>query len=147
MFLRTLQPISKGEELIITYSLEFSDYKERSRYLKSINIDCQCRLCKLDKSESQETKLRRAQLLETYEKSIMLRLFSNFSSSLIKEMEKIIAELRSLREEHPDLEFDSIKLIEGLAIAYSKSSNPIDITILKEAYHFSKKVRWIPLEH
>ena len=29
-------------------------------------------------------------------------------------MEKIIAELRSLRKEHPDLEFDSIKLIESL---------------------------------
>ena len=85
------------EELVISYSLDRGDYEKRSRYLKSIFVDCQCRLCKLDKSESQETKLRRVQLLKTYENSIKPRLSSpNVDPSLIKELEETITKLRNL---------------------------------------------------
>ena len=98
MFVRTLRLISKGEELIASYTAAGSSYERRSRYLKSIDIDCQCRLCKLDISESEKTKLRRAQLLETYEKSIKPRILQDATLTLTKALEKIITELSSLRK-------------------------------------------------
>ena len=73
MFVRSLRPISKGDELVLSYYL-IHDYEERTRSLKSVGIVCQCRLCKLNRSESQKTKLRRTQILEHYEKSIVPKL-------------------------------------------------------------------------
>src|SRR5205814_2034719 len=105
MFVRSLRLISKDES---SYTLTESSYEERSRFLKSIDIDCQCRLCKLDISETQQTKLRRAQLLETYEKSIKPKILKD--ATLINPLEKVITVLRSLRKENPELEFNSLEL-------------------------------------
>ena len=91
MFVRSLRPISKGEELVLSYYL-IHDYEERSRSLKSVGIDCQCRLCKLDRSESQEIKLQRANILETYKKSIRSResfIASNVDSFFIKRSQSL----------------------------------------------------------
>ncbi|RIA90123.1 hypothetical protein C1645_849711 [Glomus cerebriforme] len=117
LFIRSLQPISKGEELIINYRGDFGNYELRSKYLQSIDVDCQCRLCKLDRSESEKTKLRRAQLLNIYKTSIKPY---NANPFLIKELEKIIVELRSLRKEHPDLEFYTLIMSRHLSFAYKR---------------------------
>ncbi|EXX72187.1 uncharacterized protein OCT59_028631 [Rhizophagus irregularis] len=141
LFLRTNRPISKGEELIINYKDASFCYEERSSYLKSINIDCQCRICKLERSESQEIKLRMTQLLKTYDESIKPKLLKshNVDLSLIKELEYVITELRSLRKEHSDLGFNTIELISTLAYTYRESgNNKKALSILKEAYDLYK---------
>ena len=146
MFVRTLRPVSKGEELVFNYyeiNHDDHDYEERTRFLQLFCIDCQCRLCKFDRSEAPAIKLRRAQILENYEKSIKPRLSLAFDPSLTKEIEEMIAELRSLREGHPDLEFDSMELIKDLATVYRSSNNPTSITILEEAYEFARKAYWL----
>ncbi|RIA92348.1 hypothetical protein C1645_765374 [Glomus cerebriforme] len=145
LFIRSLRPISKGEELIISYTGCSSNYEIRSRYLQSVGIDCQCRLCKLDKSESEKTKLRRAQLLNTYKTSIESRISNNginANPTIIKELEKIIAELRSLRKEHPDLEFDTLEMSRLLSFAYANSANNNKraLSIQKELYDYYKTV-------
>ncbi|CAB4393344.1 unnamed protein product [Rhizophagus irregularis] len=137
LFLRTNRPISKGEELIINYRDASFCYEERSSYLKSINIDCQCRICKLERSESQEIKLRMTQLLKTYDESIKPKLLKshNVDLSLIKELEDVITELRSLRKEHSDLGFNTIELISTLAYTYRESENNRKaLSILKEVH-------------
>ncbi|GBC15388.1 uncharacterized protein OCT59_015609 [Rhizophagus irregularis] len=145
LFIRTNRPISKGEELIINYrnATTFS-YEERLSYLKCINIDCQCRMCKLERSESQEIKLRMAQLLKAYHESIYPKVSKPHSvePSHIKELEYLIAELRSLRKEHPDLGFNTIELSNTLAFAYLKiGNNKKALSILKEVYDLYKTFR------
>ncbi|PKK58439.1 hypothetical protein RhiirC2_796300, partial [Rhizophagus irregularis] len=145
LFIRTNRPISKGEELIINYrnATTFS-YEERLSYLKCINIDCQCRMCKLERSESQEIKIRMAQLLKAYHESIYPKVSKPHSvePSHIKELEYIIAELRSLRKEHPDLGFNTIELSNTLAFAYLKiGNNKKALSILKEVYDLYKTFR------
>ncbi|RGB38826.1 hypothetical protein C1646_755233 [Rhizophagus diaphanus] len=144
LFLRTNRPISKGEELIINYRDTSFCYEERSSYLKSINIDCQCRICKLERSESQEIKLRMTQLLKTYNESIKPKLLKSHyvDPSLIKELEDIIVELRSLRKEHSDLGFNTMELSSTLAYTYHESgNNKKALSILKEAYDLYKTTR------
>ncbi|PKY53179.1 hypothetical protein RhiirA4_498461 [Rhizophagus irregularis] len=55
MFIRSLRPILQGEELLVNYRSSESNNEIRLMLLKSMGIDCQCRLCKLDKSETPET--------------------------------------------------------------------------------------------
>jgi tetratricopeptide (TPR) repeat protein len=144
IFFRSNRPISKGEELIINYRNVAFSYEERSRYLKSINIDCQCRMCKLERFESQEIKLRMTQLLKTYKESIKPKIknFHNVDSFLIKELEDIIAELRNLRKEHSDLGIDTIKLSNYLAHAYHKNGDTKKgLSILKKTYDLYKTIR------
>ncbi|PKY35302.1 hypothetical protein RhiirB3_455925, partial [Rhizophagus irregularis] len=144
IFLRTNRPISKGEELIINYRNFAFCYEERLVYLKTMmNIDCQCRLCKLERSESQEIRLRMRELLKIYNESIKPKLLElhNVDPSLIKELEDIIAELSSLRKEHPDLEFNTMELRIMLGYAYRKSgNNKKALSILKEAYDLYKTI-------
>src|ERR1043165_7689977 len=143
MFVRSLRPIYKDEELVFSYSTQYDDYEERSNYLKIADIDCQCRLCKLDGSESQRIKLKRAQLLKTYKESIKPSLSNIKEPSRIQELKEIIDELRGLRMEHPDLDFYSMEPIKELTNAYRLSKDPIGLSILKESYNFSKKShRW-----
>ncbi|RGB42371.1 hypothetical protein C1646_635967 [Rhizophagus diaphanus] len=140
MFMRSLRPILKGEELLICYRSADSSYEIRSRYLKSIGIDCQCRLCKLDKSEAPKTVHRRTQLLDTVEKLIK-SLSNDTDSSLIKRLEKTIFELHDLRKEHPELEFDTLVPSKFLALAYRKNGNQSKaLSILKEVYNLHKNV-------
>ncbi|CAB4389822.1 unnamed protein product [Rhizophagus irregularis] len=107
MFMRSLRPILKG-------------------------IDCQCRLCKLDKSEAPKTVHRRTQLLDTVEKLIK-PLSNDPDSSLIKRLEKTIFELHDLRKEHPELEFDTLAPSKILALAYRENGNQSKaLSILKE---------------
>ncbi|CAB4418263.1 unnamed protein product [Rhizophagus irregularis] len=143
LFFRTNRPISKGEELIVNYRDASFSYKARLRYLKAVNIDCQCRMCKLESSESQEIKLRMAQLLTTYNESIKPKTKSRkVDPSLIKKLEDIIAELRNLRKEHPDLGFNTIELNKTLASIYSKNGNKKKaLSISKETYDLYKAVR------
>ncbi|POG75675.1 hypothetical protein GLOIN_2v1822741 [Rhizophagus irregularis DAOM 181602=DAOM 197198] len=144
IFLRTNRPISKGEELIINYRNFAFCYEERLVYLKTMmNIDCQCRLCKLERSESQEIRLRMRELLKIYNESIKPKLLEshNVDPSLIKELEDIIAKLSSLRKEHPDLEFNTMELRIMLGYAYRKSgNNKKALSILKEAYDLYKTI-------
>ncbi|RGB34432.1 hypothetical protein C1646_701948 [Rhizophagus diaphanus] len=77
MFIRSLRLISKGEELIISYRSADSSEEIRLRYLKSVGIDCQCRLCKLDDSESPEVNDRRIRLINTFEKLIKPRILND----------------------------------------------------------------------
>ncbi|RGB40629.1 hypothetical protein C1646_687308 [Rhizophagus diaphanus] len=149
MFFRTNRPVSKGEELIVSYRNASFSYKERSRYLKAVNIDCQCRMCKLERSESQEIKLKMAKLLKTYNESIEPKLKSRkVYPSLIKKLEDTIAELRNLRKEHPDLEFNTMELSETLAHTYRKSGNKEKaLSILKETYDLYKAVRSKEIRH
>ncbi|RGB38565.1 hypothetical protein C1646_755529 [Rhizophagus diaphanus] len=131
------------EELIINYKDANFSYEERLSYLKSINVDCQCRMCRLKRSESQEIKLRMAQLWKAYHESIKPKVSKSHSVELshIKELEYIIAELRNLRNEHPDLGFNTIKLSITLAFAYLKIGNSKKaLSILKEAYYLYKTV-------
>ncbi|PKY60771.1 hypothetical protein RhiirA4_519857 [Rhizophagus irregularis] len=144
LFIRTNRPISKGEELIINYRDATFSYEERLSYLKYMNIDCQCRMCKLERSESQEIKLRMAQLLKAYHESIFPKVSKSHrvEPSHIKELEYIIAELRSLRKEHPDLGFNTIELSNTLAFAYLGIGNSKKaLSILKEVYDLYKTVR------
>ncbi|GBB90808.1 hypothetical protein RclHR1_01790015 [Rhizophagus clarus] len=143
VFFRSNRPISKGEELIINYRNVSYSYEERSRYLKYINIDCQCRMCKLERSESQKVKLRIAQLLNIFNTSIEPKLskLRKVDPSLIKELEDIIAELHNLRKEHPDLGFNTIELRRFLAHTYHKNGKPNKaLSILKETYDLYKTI-------
>jgi hypothetical protein len=59
-----------------------------------------------DRSESKKVKLRQTSILEIYGKSLECIFSANFSSSSMKELIKLIDELKKeLRREHPDLEF------------------------------------------
>ncbi|PKY58632.1 hypothetical protein RhiirA4_480714 [Rhizophagus irregularis] len=141
MFIRSLRPISKGEELIISYRSADSSEEIRLRYLKSVGIDCQCRLCKLDDSESPEVNDRRIRLLNTFEKLIKPRILNDANPSLIKRSEKIVSELHNLRKEQPDLEFDTLELSKILAFAHRKNGNLAEaLSILKEVYNIYKNV-------
>ncbi|GBB90643.1 hypothetical protein RclHR1_17670002 [Rhizophagus clarus] len=141
MFVRSLRPILKGEELLISYRSADSSYEIRSRYLNSIDIDCKCRLCELEKSEAPETTYRKTQLINTFEKLIKPKILNNDDPSLIKRIEKIISELRNLRKEHPDLEFDTLELNKILSFVYHKNGNPkAALSILKEVYNLYKNV-------
>ncbi|CAG8710419.1 uncharacterized protein OCT59_027450 [Rhizophagus irregularis] len=141
MFIRSLRPISKGEELIISYRSADSSEEIRLRYLKSVGIDCHCRLCKLDDSESPEVNDRRIRLLNTFEKLIKPRILNVANPSLIKRSEKIVSELHNLRKEQPDLEFDTLELSKILAFAHRKNGNLAEaLSILKEVYNIYKNV-------
>ncbi|CAB4472888.1 unnamed protein product [Rhizophagus irregularis] len=81
------------------------------------------------------------QLLKTYDESIKPKLLKshNVDLSLIKELEYVITELRSLRKEHSDLGFNTIELISTLAYTYRESgNNKKALSILKEAYDLYK---------
>jgi tetratricopeptide (TPR) repeat protein len=139
MFMRSLRPISKGEELMISYRSADNRWELRTRYLKSIGIDCRCRLCNLDESEDPETNFRRYKLLNTFEKLIRPRILDDTNPSLIKRLEKILSELHSIRKEHPDLEFDTLELSKILSFAYRKNGKPTEaLSISKEVYKLYK---------
>ncbi|GES82605.1 hypothetical protein GLOIN_2v1627559 [Rhizophagus clarus] len=142
MFIRSCRPISSGSELTFNYCSPMGSYEERSYALRLFGINnCSCRLCNLDRSESKKTKLRQASILETYVNSLepRMKLSSNFNPSLIKELIKLINELKELRREHPDLEFQSFELKSDLVAAYVRTGNiKRSLPILKEIYNFAK---------
>jgi hypothetical protein len=151
MFLRANRHISKDEELIVTYVDAGCSYERRSYYLKiTEDIDCQCRLCKLDLAETRETKFRRAQLLETFEKLIKPNVLKELTKpgtlkdlSLFKLLDETVSELRSLRKEHPELDFSSLEPMQFLAHA-CKLNGDVDrsISITGEAYKLTKTADW-----
>ncbi|EXX71855.1 hypothetical protein GLOIN_2v1818276 [Rhizophagus irregularis DAOM 181602=DAOM 197198] len=153
MFIRSLRPILQGEELLVNYRSGESNNEIRLMLLKSMGIDCQCRLCKLDKSETPETTHKRAQLLNTVEK--LLKLVTNEPEpepSLIKKLEKTIFELHNLRKEHPELEFDTLEPNRIISLAYRKNGNLRKaLSILKGVYNsyknvYLKNINWIVLD-
>ncbi|CAB4381417.1 unnamed protein product [Rhizophagus irregularis] len=144
MFIRTCRPILSGKELILNYCSPVNSYEVRSYALRLHGIkSCSCRLCNLDRSESEKVKLRRANILETYEKSLEPRMQLSFISANysppIKELTKLIDELKELRGKHPDLEFHSFELKSDLAEAYVRTGNVLQsLLVFKEIYNFEK---------
>ncbi|CAB4417752.1 unnamed protein product [Rhizophagus irregularis] len=69
-------------------------------------------------------------------------LFLRTNRPISKELEDVIAELRSLRQEHSDLGFNTIELISTLTYTYRESgNNKKALSILKEAYDLYKTTR------
>ncbi|RIA81168.1 hypothetical protein C1645_837422 [Glomus cerebriforme] len=145
LIVRSLQPISKGEELIINYITD-SNYELRANHLESVEINCQCRICKLDRSESKEIKIRRAQLLSTFEKSIKPRISDNINPSIIKGLEEIIAGLRNLRKDHLDLEFDTFEFCRILSFAYRYNGNKKRALSIQEEVYDLHKTGYFPVK-
>jgi tetratricopeptide (TPR) repeat protein len=146
MFLRSSRPILKGEELTLTYCDPMKTFEDRTKHLNPYDINCQCRLCKLDRSDKQKTKLQRASIIETFEEFIRPRVFAasayNKDPSLIKELTEMIAELSDMRKEHPELEFQAFRLKTALALVYAKNEKPRQsISVLKEVYDFLKTTK------
>ncbi|GBC08897.1 hypothetical protein RclHR1_08470008 [Rhizophagus clarus] len=148
MFIRSCRPILSGEELILSYCSRMDTYEERSNSLRLHGIkNCSCRLCSLERSESKKIKLRQADILETYGNSLGPQLKSslfsaNFNPSIIKELIKLIDELKDLRKEHPDLEFKSFEIKSDLAAAYVRAGNlRQSLPVAKELYEFVKNAR------
>ncbi|GBB95741.1 hypothetical protein RclHR1_02600010 [Rhizophagus clarus] len=141
MFIRTCRPIWSGNELILNYCSPMKSYEERF-YALGLHgiINCSCRLCDLDRSESNEVKLRRANILETLGPQLTSTLFNtNFNPSLINELTKLIDELKDLRKEYLDLEFQSYELKSSLATAYVRAGNlHKSLLVVKEIYEFVK---------
>jgi len=99
----------------------------------------------LDRSEKKVIRLQRANILETYEDSIKPRVLSNFTtdSLLIKELKKVVDELRDLRKEHPDLDYCLIGPKTALASVYARHRNPREaVQILHEVYNFLKMTQF-----
>ncbi|CAB4382225.1 unnamed protein product [Rhizophagus irregularis] len=145
IFLRTCQPVLSGKELVLSYCSPLGSYDERSNSLRLHGIkNCSCRLCNLERSESKKVKLRQTEILRTYENSlgpqVKSSLFSaNFNSSLIKELTKSIDELKDLRKEHLDLEFQSFDIKVDLAAAYVRDGNlRRSLPVAIEVYKFVK---------
>nr|CAG8618644.1 14977_t:CDS:2 [Entrophospora candida] len=121
MFLRSCQPILKGEELVLSYCNPMSSYEERSSYLKFYDINCECRLCKLERTEDYLKKQQRDNILENYEKSVRDRVVRflegiSFDISLVKDLKNIIDKLDNLRKEHTELDFYSVGPKSALAM-------------------------------
>ncbi|CAG8553037.1 6148_t:CDS:1 [Paraglomus brasilianum] len=114
MFLRTNRDIHMGEELTIQYKSPLDP--ERSKKLRLYGINCQCRLCQLESSESPAVSQRRVKLLKKFDKTILPRLKLLFSGknvsdrSLLKDLTRLTAELRGLRNNNQDLDFPSIQI-------------------------------------
>ncbi|CAG8610794.1 6678_t:CDS:1, partial [Dentiscutata heterogama] len=130
MFIRTLRPILKGEELVICHYDLTLPYERRARYLKSMDIDCKCRLCMLDISEGQENKFRRDKLIKDC-KNLLTKPFN------IKKFEDTVTELRSIRK-HLELDPQSLEPSAGLAFVYANRGDFCkSLPIRKEIYNYS----------
>ncbi|CAG8712018.1 39404_t:CDS:1 [Gigaspora margarita] len=131
MFIRTLRPILKGEELIICHYDLTLPYERREGYLKSMDIYCKCRLCMLDMSEEQEAKFRREKLIKDY-KNLLTKPLN------IKKLEDTVIKLRSIRN-HLELDPRSLEPSEDLAFAYvNRRDFRKSLPIRKEIYECSK---------
>ncbi|CAG8454341.1 12518_t:CDS:2 [Cetraspora pellucida] len=132
MIIRTLRPILKGEELVICHYDLTLPYERRARYLKSMDIECQCRLCMLDMSEGQEIKIRRDKLINDF-KILLANPFK------VKELASIVSELRNIRKEHLELDPQSLEPSANLAFAYVNQGDfSNSLPIRKEIYKYSR---------
>ncbi|RIA97019.1 hypothetical protein C1645_814683 [Glomus cerebriforme] len=140
MFVRTAHPIKKGEELTFSYVNPMLPGEERLRILKSFDINCRCRLCKIDRAESSQVILKRNELKEHFEKSIRPRAShllkgSKADHSLIHELEKLVSDLHDLRKSHPNLNFSIFEAKSVLAFAYSTTGDSRkSLNVMHELY-------------
>ncbi|CAI2178175.1 19189_t:CDS:1 [Funneliformis geosporum] len=150
MLLRTCRLILKDQELNIAYCHPVSSYEIRSKHLNKYDINCQCRLCKLDRSETQKIRLRRANILEIFEKSFFPRaksLLNGFKPdlSLAKEMTEKVSELSELRKKHPELDLQSFEPKILLALIHAQNGNFCQsLSGMQEMYNLLKVYR-LPL--
>src|SRR6185369_15327363 len=130
-------------------------YEGRRNTLKSFDVNCQCRLCKLERSESSGIVKQRDAILERFADSIKKQIRtalgnSLFNSShtipvLIKQLKKMINDLDGLRKEHPELEFPTFEIKSALALVYGvKGDTRQSISVYQELYNFVKSHQ-IPL--
>ncbi|CAG8541913.1 4446_t:CDS:2, partial [Funneliformis caledonium] len=151
MFLRSLRPILKDEELILEYCSPSRTYEKRSSKLKSYGVNCQCRLCELDRSESKQVKLRRDEISVIYENYLGPQVKSTlhspyFDPSLVNELTNLIAESHELRKDHPDLDFLAYEMKNDLAMAYVKVGKlRQSLPVTKEIYDFLKTIQMFSL--
>ncbi|CAG8476297.1 7751_t:CDS:1 [Ambispora leptoticha] len=150
MFLRTLSSIKKGEELTLPYVDPMDE--NRTSSLASFGINCQCRLCQLERAESIETKQQRAIILKRFESNIKdkillaSKIFSVYA--YITELERMIEELRSLRTNNQDLDFSSIPLKFALLKCYYLTGKPTQsIAILMQIYEIFKQNNFFYLSY
>ncbi|CAG8496249.1 6095_t:CDS:1 [Acaulospora morrowiae] len=148
MIVRSSRKISKDEELLSSYIEPYNKYEERSERLLKVNVKCQCRLCKLDRSDSSETKTKLKNLLKTFE-AHKSQVYSDSADHLLEnKLEEIVEGLCDLRKEDPDLEFQSLIPKSSLAILYAKNGNVHkSMALYKNIYNFAKKHHLRPLAH
>ncbi|CAB4407767.1 unnamed protein product [Rhizophagus irregularis] len=140
MFVRTICPIKKGEELTFSYVDPMLAGEERLRSLKSFGITCQCRLCKIDRAESPQITQKWKQLDEKFNQTIKPRASkmlkgSRADPSLIHELEKLVSDLNELRYNNPSLNFHFFDPKSVLAFAYGKNGDSRkSLNIMHELY-------------
>ncbi|CAG8575219.1 9439_t:CDS:1 [Ambispora leptoticha] len=141
MFVRAQRPIKKGEELTLFYTDPVEPFEKRTKTLQKFGINCQCRLCKLERAESNKVKQLRVKIQERFNSDITPPQFEGVSlDSLIAELESLIEELESLRPKNYDLDFSLMNVKTALSIAYHKNGSfTKSITILEQLHHLTKK--------
>lgn len=140
MFVRTICPVKKGEELTSSYIDPMLAGEERLEKLKLFGITCQCRLCKIDRAESPQITQKWKQLDEHFKQTIKPRASkmlkgSRVSPSLIHELEKLVSDLNELRHNHPSLNFHVFEPKSVLAFVYGKTGDSRkSLNIMHEIY-------------
>ncbi|CAG8503146.1 14254_t:CDS:2 [Ambispora leptoticha] len=140
MFVRAQRPIKKGEELILSYMDPVEPFEKRTKTLQQFGINCQCRLCKLGRAESNKVKQLRVKIQERFDSDTPLQFERVLLDSLIAELESIIEEFESLRPKNYDLDFSLMDVKYALSIAYHINGKfTKSITILEQLHHLAKK--------
>jgi tetratricopeptide (TPR) repeat protein len=140
MFIRSIRAIKKDEELTFSYVDPMLPGEKRLESLKSFGVTCQCRLCKIDRTESPQIIQKRKQLDEYFRQTIRpkasrLLKGSKADPSLIRELEKLISDLNELRFSNPNLNFHIFEPKSALAFAYGASGDSNkSLKIMHELY-------------
>jgi tetratricopeptide (TPR) repeat protein len=100
MIVRAFKVIKKGEEILVSYIDPSETYRRRMEIFRSHELDCDCKLCKLDladKKNGNETK--RNNLIENLNKI-------DVSTSVgMKKAISDIGKLENLRKDYPQLNY------------------------------------------
>ena len=111
IFIRAFKPISKGEELLISYVSPDMEYGKRVKTFQDLGFKCDCSLCELDQADSEKVQSYRKELLQLFEAEK-----SKTGSERRPEiLSKIIQELTNLRPADPKLNVYLIKPLTKLA--------------------------------
>lgn len=118
MVVRATRGIKAGEEICMSYLNPEHSYPERKKRLSEYGIDCDCPLCKVEKSMPAEVFSKRAKLVEEIESFLCADATGRVlapSAAAVKKAEILMAQLE---DTYPEEQYHRLPRLECVHLSY-----------------------------
>jgi tetratricopeptide (TPR) repeat protein len=137
MIVRAVQPIKKGEEILVPYCIPILSYADRKQTCSAYLLNCECKLCELDSDDEKDGTAKKREKIIT-----KFRAYSESTSAVgMRQAISEVSKLVELRKLHPQLNFCLVSIGIEMVVAklYKMKDYQSALELLNTLYSISKE--------